>query len=36
MAILYQVNLRLKNEAAVEKYNKMLIELKGANWQENL
>lgn len=36
MIILYQVNTRLKNEADMEKYNKMLIELKGANWQENL
>ncbi|RAI94093.1 tetratricopeptide repeat protein [Algoriphagus yeomjeoni] len=36
MAILYQVNMRLKNEAEMEKYNKMLIELKGTNWQENM
>ncbi|SMP04028.1 Tetratricopeptide repeat-containing protein [Algoriphagus winogradskyi] len=36
MAILYQVNLRLKNEAEMEKYNKMLIELKGPNWQDNM
>ena len=35
MAILYQINLRLKNEAEMEKYNKMLIELKGPNWQDN-
>ena len=35
MAILYQVHTRLKNDAEAEKYNKMLIELKGANWMEN-
>jgi tetratricopeptide (TPR) repeat protein len=34
MAILYQVHTRLKNTAEAEKYNKKLIELKGANWQE--
>ena len=36
MIILFQVHSRLKNTEEVEKYNKMLIELKGANWQENL
>ncbi|MDR7132508.1 tetratricopeptide (TPR) repeat protein [Algoriphagus sp. 4150] len=36
MVILFQVHSRLKNTEEVEKYNKMLIELKGANWQENL
>ena len=35
MAILFQVHTRLKNTEEAEKYNKMLIELKGANWQEN-
>lgn len=34
MAILYQVQVRLKNDAEAEKYNKMLIELKGPNWME--
>jgi len=34
MAILFQINSRLKNDAEAEKYNKMLIELKGPNWQE--
>lgn len=34
MAILYQVHTRLKNTAEAEKYNKKLIELRGANWQE--
>ncbi|WPR76663.1 tetratricopeptide repeat protein [Algoriphagus sp. NG3] len=36
MAILFQVHTRLKNEEEAEKYNKMLIELKGANWQDNM
>lgn len=36
MIILYQVQTRLKNEAEAEKYNKMLIELKGPNWLENM
>jgi len=34
MIILHQVHTRLKNTAEAEKYNKMLIELKGPNWQE--
>tara|TARA_R110002020_G_scaffold124059_4_gene280912 strand:- start:621 stop:1811 length:1191 start_codon:yes stop_codon:yes gene_type:complete len=34
MAILFQINTRLKNTADAEKYNKMLIELKGPNWQD--
>ncbi|PZX51267.1 tetratricopeptide repeat protein [Algoriphagus ratkowskyi] len=34
MAILYQVQTRLKNDAEAEKYNKMLIELKGPNWMD--
>lgn len=34
MIILNQVHTRLKNTAEAEKYNKMLIELKGPNWQE--
>ncbi|TXE13600.1 tetratricopeptide repeat protein [Algoriphagus aquimarinus] len=36
MAILFRVHARLKNDAEADKYNKMLIELKGANWQENM
>lgn len=36
MAILFRVHYRLKNVEEAEKYNKMLIELKGPNWQENL
>lgn len=36
MVILYQVQTRLNNEAEAEKYNKMLIELKGPNWIDNL
>ncbi len=35
MAILFQINTRLKNEAEAEKYNKKLIELKGPNWMED-
>ncbi|MEB2775406.1 tetratricopeptide repeat protein [Algoriphagus sp. D3-2-R+10] len=35
MAILYQVHTRLKNAEEAGKYNKMLIELKGANWLES-
>ncbi len=35
MAILFQINTRLKNTAEAEKYNKMLIELKGPNWMED-
>jgi tetratricopeptide (TPR) repeat protein len=34
MAILFQINTRLKNDAEAEKYNKKLIELKGPNWME--
>nr|WP_091696908.1 tetratricopeptide repeat protein [Algoriphagus locisalis] len=34
MGILFQINTRLKNDAEAEKYNKMLIELKGPNWLE--
>lgn len=34
MAILFRVHSRLKNDAEADKYNKMLIELKGPNWQE--
>lgn len=34
MAILYQVQTRLKNDAEAEKYNKMLIDLKGPNWMD--
>lgn len=36
MIILYQVHERLKNTEEVEKYNKMLIELKGPNWLDNI
>lgn len=36
MVILYQVHTRLKNTEEAEKYNKMLIELKGASWIDNL
>jgi len=35
MAILFQINTRLKNTAEAEKYNKRLIELKGPNWMED-
>lgn len=35
MAILFQVNTRLKNETEAEKYNKKLIELKGPNWMDD-
>lgn len=35
MAILFQINTRLKNTAEAEKYNKKLIELKGPNWMED-
>ena len=35
MAILFQINTRLKNDAEAEKYNKKLIELKGPNWMED-
>jgi tetratricopeptide (TPR) repeat protein len=35
MAILFQINTRLKNEAEAEKYNKKLIELIGPNWMED-
>ncbi len=36
MIILFQVHTRLKNEEEAEKYNKKLIELKGANWLDNM
>lgn len=36
MVILYQVHTRLKNTEEAEKYNSKLVELKGANWLENL
>jgi tetratricopeptide (TPR) repeat protein len=35
MAILFQINTRLKNETEAEKYNNKLIELKGPNWMED-
>jgi tetratricopeptide (TPR) repeat protein len=35
MRILFQVHTRLQNEAEAEKYNKILVELKGPNWQED-
>lgn len=36
MVILYQVHTRLKNTEEAEKYNSKLVELKGANWLDNL
>jgi tetratricopeptide (TPR) repeat protein len=35
MIILYQVHLRLKNNAEAEALDKKLAEILGANWQEN-
>jgi tetratricopeptide (TPR) repeat protein len=35
MIILYQVHTRLKNTAEAEALDKKLVELLGANWQEN-
>ncbi len=35
MAILFQVHSRLKNADEADKYNQMLIELKGPNWMED-
>ncbi|WP_111322420.1 tetratricopeptide repeat protein [Algoriphagus chordae] len=36
MAILFRVHARLKNDAEADKYNKMLIEKVGPNWQETM